>query len=420
MNGRSLACALALIALAVPSSARAGLADLDAGFGAGGIAVTDLGDYDSARAVAVDPAARILAAGSGTLADPARPGGTALTLVRLLPDGRQDPGFGVVQTDPGRYTAAFESVSVDAEGRIVAVGTATGFDGAGSNLIVARYLGDGTPDPAFGGNGLITLGGAGLWFGADSLVAGDRVLALAMTDGRGGMRPTLLGLRTDGTLDPSFGTGGQLRIVSNKLSSATSMAASGDHLIIGGTSSKHTLAAVRVAADGQIDRDWAESGFARVPFSGSSAGADLALDRRGRVLLAGSCSCTRGPSAAVARLRPGGGLDRRFDEDGRRTLRLGGKRSSTDAVALSILGRTPVLGVVVANGGDRRSALVALTSRGALDRDLFGDGVTSPGFGDGYAGDLVGDIVDDGRGGIIAAGTLFAATPDLVVARFVR
>lgn len=421
-----LAAGLLVLALGTPSAAQAGFADLDPGFGGfGGINRTDLGGYDSARAVAVDPTGQIVAAGAGALNDPSRPGGTALTVVRLNENGYYDPAFGggdgIVQADPGRYTAEFESVGFDPRGRIVAVGTATGFDGAGSNLVVARYLPDGTLDPSFGTGGLVTLGGSGIWLGVDSLTDGDELFVLALTDGPGGARPTVLRLQPDGTIDPSFGPDGQLRLVTPKLERATSMVRSGDDLLISGTTTGGAIAAAKLTADGDIARDWGRAGFAAVKFPGRSDGYAVAVDVRGRALLAGECLCTRGPSAAVARLSRGGDLDESFDDDGRRTFRLGGENSGSEAVAMTTDGgRKAILGVVVANGGNRRSSLVRLTGDGSFDRKFSGDGVTSPGYGAGFGGDVVADLTRDGSGRILAADTLFGATPDFVVARFKR
>lgn len=421
----ALISALSVLALAAPGAAQASFDDLDASFATNGALISDLGGEDGGESVALDPNGRILAAGSGGLEDPSRPGGTAATLLRLTKSGQLDPSFGggdgIVKTDGGRYTAQFQSVGTDAHGRVVAVGSASGFDGVGTNLIVARYLDDGTPDPAFGVNGMVTLGGARLWFGIDAIVEGDQVLVLAMTDGDGGMRPTLLRLQEDGTFDDGYGEGGIRRLLNPGLITASAMTSVPGGVIVSGSSAGRMFGATRISSDGTTENDWGRGGYVRIRFSGTSEATAVEVDSRGRTDLAGSCGCPRGISAAVARLSRSGRLDRSFSKDGRRTLRLGGGVTQSAATSLMIGPKNGLLlGVVNTNLGLRRASLVALTQRGDLDRSFSHDGVASPTYRSGLGVSLIADVIADGADRILTAGTLFGANADFVVARFVR
>jgi uncharacterized delta-60 repeat protein len=430
-TARLAALTAAAALLVAPAAAFAGYDSLDGSFGQAGIARTVLPGNDEARAIAYDGpgGGRIVAAGGSALNDPSRPGATALTLVRLGDGGAPDPAFGggdgIVQTDTGRQSARFEAVDLDAQGRIVAVGNSTGFDGIDPRVVVARYLDDGSPDPTFGEDGIVTLGGDQPWIAEDEVLQPDGIAILAMTGGASGLRPTVIRLTETGSRDESFGVDGQRRFLTGKLETASSITAERDRLIIAGTSASRDFAAAWLDADGGVLDGLADSGFARVRFPGASEATEIATDNGGRVILAGRCSCGRRDTAAIARLRSSGALDSKFSGDGHATIRLGGHRASSVASALaSVPGRKVAIGVDVSGSTGRRSALVRLTSSGKPDRTFSNDGVTSPGFRTqvipGYRGDAVEDIVVDPVGRVLAAATLFTEDSDILVARFVR
>ena len=425
------AALIAFAALATPAAAFAGYDSLDGSFGQAGIARTVLPGMDEARAIAYDGVGggRIVAAGGGAIEDSPRPGATALTLVRLGENGAPDTAFGggdgVVQTDTGRQSARFEAVDIDPQGRIVAVGTSSGFDGIGSDVVAARYLDDGSPDPSFGEDGLVTLGGNDLWIAEDAVLQRDGIVILAMTSGAGGPRPTVVRLMETGSLDESFGSLGQKRFRTGRLVAASSIAGDRDSLVLAGTSASRDVAAAWLDADGGNLKDLGDSGFTRVRFPGPSEATEVATDASGRTILAGHCSCGRREATAVARLRPSGVADSNFSGDGHRTIRLGGHGASSDASALAAApGRKVAVGVDVSGRSGQRSALVKLTNSGKPDRAFSNDGISSPGFRTqvipGYRGDSVDDIVVDPFGRVLAAATLFTEDSDFLVARFVR
>ena len=92
---------------------------------------------------------------------------SSAVLERVNPDGKLDPTFGTggTVTDAATGDEAFYNVSVQADGKIVAAGA------AGGQFLLARYNSDGTPDPTFGTGGRVAapLGGiaAALGIGVD-------------------------------------------------------------------------------------------------------------------------------------------------------------------------------------------------------------------------------------------------------------
>jgi uncharacterized delta-60 repeat protein len=105
-------------------------------------------------------------------------------LVRYGPNGDLDRGFGtlgVVKTDLGSGDDFAEAVTVDAAGRIVVVGRAT--RSTILDMALARYNPDGTLDPGFAGNGILTADFHGRGeFGQDlALDAAGRIVAARYT-----------------------------------------------------------------------------------------------------------------------------------------------------------------------------------------------------------------------------------------------
>ncbi|GKQ59582.1 hypothetical protein QMTAC487_34430 [Sphaerotilus sp. FB-3] len=222
---------------------------LDAGFGSGGIVRTDVaGGFDMIRALVVQDDGRILAGGYSTQAG----GDIDFTLLRYLASGSVDTGFsgdGRVTTDLGGADIV-QAMVRDASGRIVLAG----YDGSG-RIALVRHLADGSLDTAFGQGGLVQQAiGASSGAGALALRPDGRLVAAGWSSDGTQRDPLLLGLLTDGSLDPGVGS-----------AAAT----------LGGTVA-WTEGATAVVLDADVrlnDADLAQAG--------SYAGATLTLARQG-------------------------------------------------------------------------------------------------------------------------------------------
>lgn len=124
---------------------------LDATFGSGGTATADFATgLDYAWAVAVQPDDKVVAAGVAVGAD------QDFALARWNVDGTLDPTFGSggkVTTAIGSGNEFAKSVVLQPDGKIVAGGPSR--TGAYNEFAVARYLPDGSLDPAFGTGGKV-------------------------------------------------------------------------------------------------------------------------------------------------------------------------------------------------------------------------------------------------------------------------
>ncbi len=173
------------------------------------------------------------------------------------------------------------------------------------------------------------------------------------------------------------------------------------------------FAAAQYKSDGSIDPSFGTSGVATVDFGQEDPLSSSALQSDGKVVLVGSTTEPYNPATrdyALARLNEDGSLDSSFGTAGKVTTDVGADDQPNDVV-LQADGKIVVVGTT--NVGGRRFALVRYDTDGSLDTS-FGTGgsvVTNVGGADQIIRAAV--IQDDGM--ILAAGFDGA---DVVVARY--
>jgi uncharacterized delta-60 repeat protein len=168
---------------------------------------------DQAFAVALQPDGKAVVAGGADSASV----NSDVALARLDVNGMLDTagfgsGTGKVQTPLPNAELAF-SISLD-NGKIVVGGTSV--DSSSSQFLVNRYLGDGSPDPAFSDDGIqltpfVAADGAKRAAAQSVVVAGGEILAsgwAATCNGSDCDDFAFARYIDDGKLDPSFGSGG--------------------------------------------------------------------------------------------------------------------------------------------------------------------------------------------------------------------
>ena len=128
----------------------------DASFGQQGKVFTDLHtqDGEGADAAVLQPDGKIIAGGSESV----NSGKDPFTLVRYKANGRVDNSFGqqgVVTVSFGRVLQSVGSLSLQSDGKIVAVGSANG-ESSDDDFLIARILPNGQLDSSFGTGGKVT------------------------------------------------------------------------------------------------------------------------------------------------------------------------------------------------------------------------------------------------------------------------
>ena len=146
---------IALVALCVALSltgpglpAHTGISALDPTFGVGGKVLTDFGGVDGIEDVAVQSDGKIVAVGIQNHTSSA-----SQFLARYDNDGALDSGFGAGGKVTTELTAAY-AVAVQGDGKIVAAGY-TESGPSHSDIALARFKADGSPDPTFGDGGKV-------------------------------------------------------------------------------------------------------------------------------------------------------------------------------------------------------------------------------------------------------------------------
>jgi uncharacterized delta-60 repeat protein len=159
------------------------------------------------------------------------------------------------------------------------------------------------------------------------------------------------------------------------------------------------LAPVAAAAPGKLDTFFSGDGK-QTAFAGGATGYAVAIDAKGRIVVAGYTVGGK-PDIVVARFLPNGKPDADFSGDGRVVTNLGGSDYAFD-VAIQDDGR-----IVVAGERDKTDknlfALVRYTPKGKLDPEFGGgDGKVFTNFGKRYQGAT--SLVITPSGKLVAAG----------------
>ena len=368
--------AFAVMQVAQSSPANAAPGDLDPSFGTGGIVTTDFGlssggNGASVQALVRQPDGKIVAVGYASFSS------DLVALARYLPNGSLDPSFGAggtVSTHVGGTFAQARAATLQSDGKIVVAGYS--FFGANPNFILLRYLPDGSLDPSFGTDGLVT-----------SLVGTAEAVAV-QPDGKivvGGStapEPTdfvVARFGSDGTPDPSFGTAGSVATDFFGIDDfGAGMALQPDGKILLGGSASNLFGLARYNTDGTLDASFGVGGKVTSGFgaTGGSANA-LALAPDGKIVLAGNTGVYPDIDFGVARYSTGGALDPSFGTGGTATTDFFGGLDTAAAVAVQDDGSVVVGGdappIGVPPGSTTNFALARFDSGGNLDAS-FGAG----------------------------------------------
>jgi uncharacterized delta-60 repeat protein len=254
---------------------------LDLSFGSGGKVLTDFhGFFDAGSVLALQADGKIVVGGN-VVRDPSL---TDFVLVRYNSDGSLDSSFGnggIVTTDFFGRADVVLDLALQPDGKIVATGHATN-PARGLNSLdvaLARYKADGSLDPTFGSGGKVTTSfengeGAvalGLQHDGKIVVAGNGFSAVTGGDF------VLLRYNTDGSLDSSFGSGGKVTtdIVGADQARALAIYPNGK-IVVGGTVRQpgffrnEDFALARYNTDGSLDTIFGSGGKVTTDFSGES------------------------------------------------------------------------------------------------------------------------------------------------------
>ena len=317
-----------------------------------------------------------------------------LTGVAFAAPGDLDPTFGdhgVVRTAtaPDSGSDNTDGLAIQPDGRIVVAGSSGPI--AGDRLWrVSRYTIDGTLDPSFGSGGTVLT-------------------------------------------DISTGTGGFNHVYSLALQDDGKIVATGPAFTPGGG---YDFGVARYLPDGRLDQSFGHGGkviTAIGPGTHHDEARGVAVDGAGRIVVAGNATInrvgTKGFDLALVRYLPSGALDPSFNAGGDRpgivTTDVAGYRDQLNDLMIDASGR--LVGVGTANFGGRGKTIFAVArylTSGRLDPSFNPagplPGVATAKFAPPDSSDIAFAGAIDASGRILAAGSADSGdfTYDVALARF--
>jgi uncharacterized delta-60 repeat protein len=317
--------------------------------------------------------------------------------------GDLDPTFGtggMVTSDLNHSTDIANAVAVEADGKLVVVGTSYKHnDFTGEDFVVTRYNTDGTLDNAFGAGGRARTDFPGLAAVPSSLVIQpDGKIVVA-----GGAFPlfTFLGdfrvvrYNPNGSLDTSFGDGGIVttRFPEGSYASAVALQPDGKIIAAGtffvdfnpGESSNTDFALARYNPDGTLDATFGNGGLVSTDFFGQEDDAfSVLIQPDGKIVAVGSANNPANYyDFAAARYLSDGPLDTTFGVAGKVNTDFGSRNfDRAQSAALQPDGRIVAAGFAISrNGSAQNFAVARYTSNGVLDTTFSRDGKMQIDFG---------------------------------------
>ena len=295
----------------------------------------------------------------------------------MLSGGSLDTSFGLLGT--ATYASGsgptVSATIVQSDGKIIEAGST--YNGADTDMTLVRFNTNGSADTGFGSGGEVVLNFASQW---------DSVTALAVqSDGKilaGGYNAYVSGgtsystfalarFNSNGTLDTSFGAGGEVTTDFGTIqcNGRALVVQSDGKIVLAGNnlyaSTNTDFAIARYNSDGSLDTSFGTGGKVITDFSGvgisnpndSVTGAALQSD--GKIVVVGNSN----NQIAIARYNTDGSLDTGFNSTGKLVSVLdSGGQCAAIGVGLTSDGK-----IVVGGERDNVAAVARYTSSGALD-----------------------------------------------------
>jgi len=385
---------------------------LDTSFSGDGKLTTNFGGFDAATGVALQSDGKIVAVGGTGCCSAA----SAFALSRYNPNGTLDTSFagdGKQTTNFGANEGA-HGVALQGDGKIVAVGRA-----GGGGFAIARYNPNGTLDTSFSGDGKQTAHVGSGEANAVALQANAKIVVVGSGGGIG-LRSTgfvVARLNPNGSLDTSFsGDGIQVADFGGRTEARGVAVQSDGKAVAVGFRGTADFAIARFNTNGSLDASFSGDGKQTTDFFGGSDFANgVALQGNGKIVAAGSTTASSaGFAFALARYNPNGTLDTGFSGDGKQTTGFGGA-----ARGVAVQGDGKI--VAVGNSGSpvdpsvRDFALARYNPNGLLDTTFSGDGKQTTNFG---GRDEANGVAIQSDGKIVAAGLGLDGSSDFALARY--
>jgi uncharacterized delta-60 repeat protein len=415
--------------------------DLDPTFGGGGRLMTDFANStDIAAAVAIQADGKLVV--GGTTYQNNDFSGEDFAIARYNADGTLDPTFGVngkVTTDFPGLAAQISAIVIQPDGKILVAGGAYPLFASLGDFTLARYNTNGSLDTTFGSGGIVTTSFPGQGSYAFTLalqpdgkiIAGGTDFVNFSSDDSSDTDFALARYNADGTLDPTFGSGGKVTTDFDGFNDdAFAVLVQADGRIVAAGSAKnpanfYDFALARYQANGTIDASFGSAGKVRTDFGthGYDQARSAVLQSDGKIVAAGFTITQNGANSnfGVARYGTNGALDAGFGNGGKKQVDFGSCCQAANRVLLQSDGKIVVVGYPNSESSDSDFTLARLRPNGSLDPSFGSGGKVRTSFGDLNGGANGAALQADGK--IVAVG--FQATntdrwAEFALARYVN
>jgi uncharacterized delta-60 repeat protein len=164
---------------------------------------------------------------------------------------------------------------------------------------MARFNSNGALDKTFNKTGYNALDlGSSKDFGYDCAVLPDNsILGVGFTTNTV-QSIVVVKFKPDGTLDASFGAGGKSTIVFGNNDRGKCIIALPDGKILVGGTSAGSILAIKLNADGSLDKSWGGDGFAQIQSAANVEVNRMLLDPAGKIVFVGEIDNDGGPNPA--------------------------------------------------------------------------------------------------------------------------
>ena len=216
------------------------------------------------------------------------------------------------------------------------------------------------------------------------------------------------GYAQPGSPDVNFGNGGLVTTsFGNDDAEAFAIAIQTDgKIVVAGVSDPGSgnFTLVRYRSNGNLDSFFGDNGKVNTDFNnGKDVAKAIAIQKNGKLLLAGYCYASSGNQFAIARYNDNGNLDLSFGSGGKKTISFGSSANSYgNAIAIQTDGKILVAGSNW-NGSSDQFALVRLDSDGSPDNSFGNNGIVTTSIGSNA--DIAYSLAIQGDGKIVVAGS---------------
>ncbi|MBK7383534.1 MAG: hypothetical protein IPI81_09380 [Flavobacteriales bacterium] len=348
---------------------------LDETFSGDGMITTDLGSNGGqGNAMVALPDGGFFVAGEAKSYE-----GSRFALLKYLENGTLDGSFGASGVALAPFAigpSSATSMALQPDGRIVLAGTV--WNGTDYDIAAARFLADGSLDPSFSNDGLVTitiLAQDDRATGVVQLPDGRIVIGGTMHNGSDEDFATVC-LMPDGSIDPTFGSSG-IRIlpIGSSYDIATALGVQPDGRILQAgyysTGTYTSIAIARLFPDGTLDASFGDQGIVHADIGPYSEKAyAIALQSDGKVVVAGSTYSVNEDFVAL-RLNVDGSLDATFGNNG--VANVGPTTQVAKAVCIGADGRIYLTGYAWW-GLSPHTPVVCMLPNGVLDPSFSGNG----------------------------------------------